>query len=90
VTAPKFPLMEWSGRAPAQPASDAGKRSTATSNKSIAIVATMGIDIGKNSFHVVGLDRRGATVLQQKWSRGQIEARLAGFTASAFTVSFGG
>jgi len=30
----------------------------------------IGIDIGKNSFHVVGLDRRGATVLQQKWPRG--------------------
>src|SRR5216684_1256116 len=28
-------------------------------------------------FHVVGLDRRGAVVLRQKWSRGQIEARLA-------------
>ena len=40
-------------------------------------VATMGIDIGKNSFHVVGLDQRGAIVLRQKWSRGQIEARLA-------------
>src|SRR5262249_3599616 len=38
--------------------------------------ATMGIDIGKNSFHVVGLDRRGAIVLRQKWLRGQIEARL--------------
>jgi transposase len=47
------------------------------SNKSIATVATMGIDIGKNSFHVVGLDQRGAIVLRQKWSRGQIEARLA-------------
>src|SRR5215468_5530416 len=46
------------------------------SNKSIATIATMGIDIGKNSFHVVGLDRRGAIVLRQKWSRGQIEARL--------------
>jgi transposase len=40
-------------------------------------VATLGIDIGKNSFHVVGLDQRGAIVLRQKWSRGQIEARLA-------------
>ena len=40
-------------------------------------VATMGIDIGKNSFHVVGLDQRGAIVLRQKWSRGQIEARVA-------------
>jgi transposase len=47
------------------------------SNKSIATIATMGIDIGKNSFHVVGLDQRGAIVLRQKWSRGQIEARLA-------------
>src|SRR5206468_9129414 len=49
----------------------------AMSNKSIATIATMGIDIGKNSFHFVGLDRRGAIVLPQKWSRGQIEARLA-------------
>ena len=47
------------------------------SNQSNATVATMGIDIGKNSFHVVGLDQRGAIVLRQKWSRGQIEARLA-------------
>ena len=39
-------------------------------------VAVIGIDIGKNSFHVVGLDSRGAIVLRQKWSRGQIEARL--------------
>lgn len=40
-------------------------------------VSVIGIDIGKNSFHVVGLDDRGAIVLRQKWSRGQIEARLA-------------
>ena len=47
------------------------------SKKSIATVVTMGIDIGKNSFHVVGLDQRGAIVLRQKWSRSQVEARLA-------------
>jgi hypothetical protein len=40
-------------------------------------VAVIGIDIGKNSFHVVELDDRGAIVLRQKWSRGQVEARLA-------------
>jgi len=40
-------------------------------------VAVIGIDIGKNSFHIVGLDRCGAIVLRQKWSRGQVEARLA-------------
>jgi hypothetical protein len=37
-------------------------------------VAVIGIDIGKNSFHIVGLDSRGAIVLRQKWSRGQVEA----------------
>ena len=40
-------------------------------------IAFVGIDIGKNSFHVVGLDRSGAIVLRQKWSRGQVEARFA-------------
>jgi transposase len=40
-------------------------------------IAVIGIDIGKNSFHVVGQDKRGAIVLRQKWSRGQVEARLA-------------
>jgi transposase len=40
-------------------------------------VAVIGIDIGKNSFHIVGHDERGAIVLRQKWSRGQVEARFA-------------
>ena len=40
-------------------------------------IAVIGIDIGKNSFHVVGLDCRGAIVLRQRWSRGQVEARFA-------------
>jgi len=40
-------------------------------------IAVIGIDIGKNSFHLVGQDRHGALVLRQKWSRGQVEARLA-------------
>src|SRR6187551_1712424 len=39
-------------------------------------IAVIGIDIGKNSFHIVGHDERGAIVLRQKWSRGQMEARL--------------
>lgn len=42
-----------------------------------AKIAVIGIDIGKNSFHVVGHDKRGAIVLRQKLSRGQLEARLA-------------
>ena len=40
----------------------------ATAQTAIAVV---GIDIGKNSFHIAGLDDRGAIVLRQKWSRGQ-------------------
>src|SRR4026207_2026276 len=36
-----------------------------------AAIAVVGIDIGKNSFHIVGHDERGAIVLRQKWSRGQ-------------------
>jgi transposase len=40
-------------------------------------IAVVGIDIGKNSFHIVGLDQCGAIVLRQKWSRGQVEARFA-------------
>ena len=39
-------------------------------------IAVIGIDIGNNSFHVVGQDERGAIVLRQKWSRGQVEAVL--------------
>ena len=51
------------------------------SQKSSCAIAVVGIDIGKNSFHVVGQDQRGAIVLRQKWSRGQIEARLANMAA---------
>jgi hypothetical protein len=35
-----------------------------------------GIDIGKTSYRIVGLDDRGAIALRQKW-RSQVEARLA-------------
>src|SRR5215470_6755257 len=39
-------------------------------------VAILGIDIGKNTFHLVGLNKRGAIVLRQNLSRRQLEARL--------------
>src|SRR5262249_28844418 len=74
-------LMGWSGRAPAPPVTnlargskDKGARHVPEPHRAIPVI---GIDIGKNSFHVVGLDDRGAIVLRQKWSRGQIEVRLA-------------
>ena len=40
-------------------------------------VATIGIDIGKNTFHLVGLDQRGNIVFQLKTSREQLGRRLA-------------
>ena len=48
-----------------------------TSQKITGIVTTIGIDIGKNTFHLVGFDQRGAIILQQKVSRGQLERRVA-------------
>jgi hypothetical protein len=47
------------------------------SQKFISSIAVVGIDTGKNSFHVVGHNQGGAIVLRQKWSRGQVEARMA-------------
>src|SRR6476469_939858 len=73
--------MGWSGRAPAPPAIKAGKgrqnKEHAMSQTQNATIAVVGIDIGKNSFHIVGHDERGAIVLRQKWSRGQVEGRFA-------------
>src|SRR4030095_12196635 len=40
-------------------------------------ITTIGIDIGKNTFHLIGLDGRGAIALQLKVSRAQLERRLA-------------
>jgi hypothetical protein len=40
----------------------------------IHAVTTIGIDMGKNTLHMVGLDSRGAIVLD---SRGRIASRLA-------------
>src|SRR5207244_11506764 len=78
---PTLLVMGWSGRAPALPAADAGlgciTRSTPMPKTASVQVAVVGIDIGKNSFHVAGHDKLGSIVLRQKWSRGQIEARLA-------------
>src|SRR5262245_6296864 len=50
---------------------------TANTKSAVAAIAVIGIDIGKYSFHIVGLDREGAIALRQKWSRGQVESRLA-------------
>jgi hypothetical protein len=73
-------LMEWSGRAPVPPALNAvtglqigGAPPCPTSplRSSPRWASTSA------RTHVIGLDRRGAIVLRQKWSRSQIEARVA-------------
>jgi transposase len=42
-----------------------------------AIARTIGIDTGKNTLHIIGLDEDGAIVLREKVSRNRIGARLA-------------
>ena len=40
-------------------------------------IATLGIDIGKNVFHLIGLNQRGAIALRQKLTRRQLAIRLS-------------
>jgi transposase len=40
-------------------------------------VSTIGMDMGKNTLHMIGLDSRGAIVLREKVSRGRVALRLA-------------
>ena len=40
-------------------------------------VHTIGIDTGKNTLHLIGLDDKGAIVLREKIARGRIAARFA-------------
>src|SRR5215472_4600142 len=41
------------------------------------LACTIGIDTGKNTLHLVGLDAKGAVILREKLARGRIAARLA-------------
>jgi transposase len=64
------------------------------SQKTDAVVAcTIGIDTGKNTLHLIGLDDRGAIVLREKLTRGRIAARLANgigpIIASAMVAAVG-
>ena len=40
-------------------------------------ITTVGIDLGKNTFHLIGMDARGRIVLRRKVSRGQLLPCLA-------------
>src|SRR5262249_48478118 len=75
--------MGWTGRAPAPNGSQSAwglirSRSTTMPRKStVQAVIAIGIDMGKNTLHMVGLDSRGAIVLRERVSRGRIGLRLA-------------
>jgi transposase len=43
----------------------------------VRAVTAIGIDMGKTTLHMVGLDSCGAIVLREKVSRGRITSRLA-------------
>ncbi|WP_245499419.1 hypothetical protein [Mesorhizobium sp. M1A.F.Ca.ET.072.01.1.1] len=40
-------------------------------------VATIGMDLGKNSFHLIGMDARGKVIVRQKLTRGRLEQYMA-------------
>src|SRR5215469_10651867 len=45
------------------------------------IVTTIGIDLGKNIFHIVGTNARGAIVLKERLSRAKLAWRLTNMTS---------
>ena len=46
-------------------------------SSAVHAVTTLGIDMGKNTLHMIGLDTRGGIVLREKVPRGRITSRLA-------------
>jgi transposase len=40
-------------------------------------IATIGIHLGTNTFHLIGMDARGKIVLRRKIARGQLQSCLA-------------
>src|SRR5262245_33732864 len=66
-------------RSPQYPASKGVSevRSPAMPRQFKDIIAVLGIDIGKNAYHLAGLNKRAAHILRLKLSRPQLEARLA-------------
>jgi hypothetical protein len=43
-----------------------------TNSTTTVVVSIISIDIGKNTFHLLGFDKRGTIVLQQKLQRSQL------------------
>ncbi len=45
------------------------------------VVTTIGIDLGKNIFHIVGMNARGAVVMRERLSRARLPRPLANVTS---------
>src|SRR5262249_34981854 len=89
--------MGWPGRAQsprttAEPDGGASKLKELTMHthqQSSQPVATIGLDIGKNTFHLVGLDRRGAIVMRTKVSPNQLVRCLANLPSCLLALEAG-
>src|SRR5256885_3754160 len=74
--------MGWTGRAPAPNDSQSAwgayqeKEHPMPRASTVHAVIAIGIDMGKSTLHMVGLDSCGAIVLREKVSRGRIASRL--------------
>jgi transposase len=40
------------------------------------IVTTIGVDLGKNVFHLIGMNARGAVIFRERLSRAKLPRRL--------------
>jgi transposase len=59
------------------------------SRKTNATAVTIGIDPGKNTLHLIGLDARGGIVLREKVARDRIVARLANVPSCLIGIEAG-
>jgi transposase len=57
--------------------------------KDVAVVRTIGIDTGKNTLHMIGLNEKGAIVLREKVSRNRIAARLVNISPCLIGIEAG-
>ena len=59
------------------------------SKKDAAAIRAIGIDTGKNTLHMIGLDEKAAIVLREKVSRNRIAARLGNVPPSLIGIEAG-
>ena len=75
--------MGWTGRAPALN----GSQSAWARKSTVDAVTAIGMDMGKTTLHMVGLNSRGAIVLREKVSRGSFASRLANLSPCLIGIS---